>query len=244
MIVLIYVLSILYILGYFIHKLLKILLSYATQINHNIKERIIYMTLLNILDLIFQNTYFLLIAVCIFLTISIVLVFIYIYYRFLLVPVSKIILIGCKLFNTFSFFPITELKRIGVFYFLDKLIFSDKIVSDIVINIILESTVKSAVSDAMYKEIKDSIIKDSSFSLEDICGDTKKKLKENEESISKPQHELSHEDMIKLKREALIKQCTNTQMQNYLSNEDTNFTTGIKNKFFKNVCTATYSGFT
>jgi hypothetical protein len=78
MIVLIYVLSILYILGYFIHKLLKILLSYATQINHNIKERIIYMTLLNILDLIFQNTYFLLIAVCIFLTISIVLVFIYI----------------------------------------------------------------------------------------------------------------------------------------------------------------------
>ena len=48
--------------------------------------------------------------------------------------------------------------------------------------------------------------------------------------------------MIDLKKEALIKQCTNSQMQNSLVNEDNNLTTCIKNKLFKSVCTATYSG--
>ena len=95
----------------------------------------------------------------------------------------------------------------------------------------------------MYEKIKTSILKDARFSLEDICGDTKKKLEQNdnENNISRKRYNLTHEQMTELKRDALIKQCTNAQMQNYLVNEDTNFTTGIKNKLFKNVCTATYS---
>ena len=115
--------------------------------------------------------------------------------------------------------------------------------SGIVVNIILESTVKYSVPKDMYEKIKASILKDAKFSLEDICGDTKKKLEQNdnENNISRKQYGLSHEQMTELKRDALIKQCTNAQMQNYLADEDTNFTTGIKNKLFKNVCTATYS---
>ena len=48
--------------------------------------------------------------------------------------------------------------------------------------------------------------------------------------------------MINLKKEALIKQCTDSQMENSLVNQDNNLTKNIKNKLFKSVCTATYSG--
>ena len=156
---------------------------------------------------------------------------------------SKIWPIGCELYKAFSFYPIGNLKQLGIFDFFDKLIFSGKFVSGIVVNIILESTVKYSVPKDMYAKIKASILKDANFSLEDICGDTKKKLEQNdnENNISRKQYNLTHEQMTELKRDALIKQCTNAQMQNYLVNEDSNFTTGIKNKLFKNVCTATYS---
>ena len=133
--------------------------------------------------------------------------------------------------------------QLGIFAFFDKLIFSGKFVSGIAVNIILESTVKYSVPKDMYEKIKTSILKDARFSLEDICGDTEKKLEQNdnENNISRKRYNLTHEQMTELKRDALIKQCTNAQMQNYLVNEDTNFTTGIKNKLFKNVCTAAYS---
>tara|TARA_B110000114_G_scaffold159552_1_gene175577 strand:- start:2071 stop:2544 length:474 start_codon:yes stop_codon:yes gene_type:complete len=155
---------------------------------------------------------------------------------------SKIWPIGCELYKAFSFYPIKELKQVGVFDFLDKIIFSGKFVSGIVVNIILESTIKYSVNKEMYQEIKKSILKDANFSFEDVCGDTKKELEENDKSMSMNRNGLSHKEMIDLSREALIKHCTNTQMQNYVSNEDSNFTKGIKNKLFKNVCTATYSG--
>jgi hypothetical protein len=243
MIVTIYILSILYILAFFIHKFLKVWLSTSIELNRRIKERIIYRTILKILDIILQNVYLLIVATIIFVSITCFIIFIYIYYRFLLVPISKIWLIGCKLYNAFSFYPIGNLKQLGIFDFFDKLIFSGKFVSGIVINIILESTIKYSVTEEMYNKIKESILKDSKFSLEDICGDTKKQLEENDSknNISRTQYGLSHEQMTELKREALIKQCTNTQMQNYLVDEDNNFTTGIKNKLFKNVCKATYS---
>ena len=138
-----------------------------------------------------------------------------------------------------SFFPIANIKQLGIFDFFDNIIFSGKFASGIVVNIILESTVKASVPSSMYEKIKASILRDSKFSLEDICGDTEKQL---EKAESKTKFELSHEDMIDLKKEALIKQCTNSQMQNSLVNEDNNLTTGIKNKLFKSVCTATYSG--
>ena len=239
MIVLIYVLSILYILAYFIHKFLKVWLSSSRELNRRINKRIIYKTVLKALDIILQNTLFLQIAVVIFVVISCFLVFIYIYYRFLLVPISKVWPIGCELYKMLSFFPIANIKQLGIFDFLDNIIFSGKFASGIVVNIILESTVKASVPSSMYEKIKASILRDSKFSLEDICGDTEKQL---EKAESKTKFELSHEDMIDLKKEALIKQCTNSQMQNSLVNEDNNLTTGIKNKLFKSVCTATYSG--
>jgi hypothetical protein len=242
MIVLIYVLSILYILAYFIHKFLKVWLASATELNRRIKERIVYGIVLKVLDTILQNTYALIAAVIIFIAISCFLVFIYIYYRFLLVPISKIWPIGCELYKAFSFYPIKELKQVGVFDFLDKIIFSGKFVSGIVVNIILESTIKYSVNKEMYQQIKDSILKDANFSFEDVCGDTKKELEENDKTMSMNRNGLSHKEIIELTREALIKQCTNTQQKNYVSNEDSNFTKGIQNKLFKNVCTATYSG--
>ena len=242
MIVLIYVLSILYIFAFFIHKFLKVWLSTSIELNRRIRERIIYMMVLKVLDVILQNIYVLITAVIIFITISCFIVFIYVYYRFLLVPMSKIWPIGCELYKAFSFYPIIELKQVGVFDFLDKIIFSGKFVSGIVVNIILESTIKYSVNKEMYQEIKKSILKDANFSFEDVCGDTKKELEENDKSMSMNRNGLSHKEMIDLSREALIKHCTNTQMQNYVSNEDSNFTKGIKNKLFKSVCTATYSG--
>jgi hypothetical protein len=243
MIVTIYILSILYILAFFIHKFLKAWLSTSIELNRRIRERIIYKTVLKILDIILQNVYVLIASVIIFVSITCFIIFIYIYYRFLLVPISKIWPIGCDLYKAFSFYPIGNLKQLGIFNFFDKLIFSGKVVSGIVVNIILESTVKYSVPKDMYEQIKASILKDAKFSLEDICGDTKKKLEQNdnENNISRKRYGLSHEQMTELKRDALIKQCTNTQMQNYLADEDTNFTTGIKNKLFKNICTATYS---
>jgi hypothetical protein len=243
MIVTIYILSILYILAFFIHKFLKAWLSTSIELNRRIKERIIYKAVLRILDTILQNVYILIASVIIFVSITCFIIFIYIYYRFLLVPISKIWPIGCDLYKAFSFYPIGNLKQLGIFDFFDKLIFSGKVVSGIVVNIILESTVKYSVPKDMYEKIKASVLKDAKFSLEDICGDTKKKLEQNdnENNISRKQYNLTHEQMTELKREALIKQCTNAQMQNYLVDEDTNFTTGIKNKLFKNVCTATYS---
>jgi hypothetical protein len=138
-----------------------------------------------------------------------------------------------------SFFPIENIKQLGIFDFFDNIIFSGKFASGIVVNIILESTVKASVPSSMYEQIKASILRDSKFSLEDICGDTEKQL---EKAESKRKFELSHEDMIDLKKEALIKQCTDSQIQNSLVNEDNNLTKGIKNKLFKSVCTATYSG--
>tara|TARA_B110000261_G_scaffold154720_1_gene186690 strand:+ start:378 stop:1109 length:732 start_codon:yes stop_codon:yes gene_type:complete len=241
MIVLIYTLCILYILAFFIHKALKIWLSTAIELNKRIRKRIVLWTVLKILDIILQNIYILIGAVIIVIGISCFLVFIYIYYRFLLIPISKLWPIGCALYKAFSFFPITELKKIGIFDFLDKILFKNKYESGIVTNIILDATIKNSVSKEMYQQIKDSIIKDSSFSIESICGDTKKLLEQNDQFISQTQKGLSHADMIDLKREALIKQCTNSKMQNYVSNEDSNFTKGIQNKLFKNVCTATYS---
>lgn len=240
MIVLIYILSILYILAFFIHKFLKTWLSTSIELNRRIRERIIYNMVFKVLDVIFQNVYILIVAVIIFISITCFIIFIYIYYRFLLIPISKLWPIGCELYKTFSFFPIGQLKQIGIFNFLDKLIFSGKIVSDIVINIILESTIKYSVSKEMYNKIKNSISKDSKFSIEDICGDTEKKLKIND---TKKTYNLTNEQMTELKREALIKQCVNTQMENYKVDEDNNFTNGIKNKLFKNVCTATYTSF-
>ena len=228
MIVTIYILSILYILAFFIHKFLKVWLSTSIELNRRIRERIVYRTVLKILDIILQNVYILILAVIIFVSITCFIIFIYIYYRFLLVPISKIWPIGCELYKAFSFYPIGNLKQLGIFDFFDKLIFSGKIVSGIVVNIILESTVKYSVPKDMYEQIKASILKDAKFSLEDICGDTKKKLEQNENTISRKQYGLSHEQMTELKRDALIKQCTNSQMQNYLADEDTNFTTGIK----------------
>lgn len=245
MIVLIYVLSILYILAFFIHKFLKAWLSTSIELNRRIRERIVYNMMLKVLDTIFQNVNILIVAVIIFISITCFIIFVYIYYRFLLIPISKIWPIGCDLYKTFSFFPIAHLKQIGIFSFLDKLIFSGKIVSGIVVNIILESTIKYSVSKEMYNKIRNSILDDSKFSIEDICGDTEKKLKENDNqnTISKKDYNLTHEQMTELKREALIKQCVNTQMENYKVNEDNNFTNGIKNKLFKNVCTATYTSF-
>lgn len=242
MIVLIYVLSILYIFAYFIHKFLKIWLSTAKELNRRIKERIVYQIVLKVLDTILQNTYALIGAVIIFITISCFLVFVYIYYRFLLVPMAKIWPIGCELYKVFSFYPIKELKQVGVFDFLDKIIFSGKFVSGIVVNIVLESTIKYSVNKEMYQKIKDSILKDASFTFEDVCGDTKKQLEENDNSMSMNRNGLSHKEIIELTKETLIKQCTNTQQQNYLSSDESDFTKGIKNKLFKNVCTATYSG--
>tara|TARA_B110001450_G_scaffold101560_1_gene96183 strand:+ start:237 stop:959 length:723 start_codon:yes stop_codon:yes gene_type:complete len=239
MIVLIYVLSILYILAYFIHKFLKVWLSSSIELNRRINKRIIYKTVLKALDIILQNTLLLQIAVVIFVVISCFLVFIYIYYRFLLVPISKVWPIGCELYKMLSFFPIANIPSCFIFDFLDNIIFSGKFASGIVVNIILESTVKASVPSSMYEQIKASILRDSKFSLEDICGDTEKQL---EKAESKRNFELSHEDMIDLKKEVLIKQCTDSQMQNSLVNEDNNLTKGIKNKLFKSVCTATYSG--
>jgi len=243
MIVTIYILSILYILAFLFHKFLKTWLSTSLELNRRIRERVIYSAFLKILDIILQNIYVLIVSVIIFVSITCFIIFIYIYYRFLLVPMSKIWPIGCELYKAFSFYPIGNLKQLGIFDFFDKLIFSGKFVSGIVVNIILESTVKYSVPKDMYAKIKASILKDANFSLEDICGDTKKKLEENdnENNISRKQYNLTHEQMTELKRNALIKQCTNAQMQNYLVNEDSNFTTGIKNKLFKNVCTAAYS---
>ena len=90
MIVTIYVLSILYILAYFIHKFLKVWLSTSIELNRRIQERIIYKTVLKILDIILQNVNFLIASVIIFVSITCFIIFIYIYYRFLLVPISKI----------------------------------------------------------------------------------------------------------------------------------------------------------
>ena len=104
MIVLIYVLSILYILLYFIHKFLKIWLSNSIELNKIINQRIIYKTVLKFLDIIFQNILLLQIAVIIFVVITCFIVFIYIYYRFILVPISKVWPIGCELYKMLSFF--------------------------------------------------------------------------------------------------------------------------------------------
>ena len=71
----------------------------------------------------------------------------------------------------------------------------------------------STFNTSMFQSIKDALAKN-----------------DNENNISRKRYNLTHEQMTELKRDALIKQCTNAQMQNYLVNEDTNFTTGIKNK--------------
>ena len=52
MIVTIYILSILYILAFFIHKFLKVWLSTSIELNRRIRERIVYRTVLKILYII------------------------------------------------------------------------------------------------------------------------------------------------------------------------------------------------
>ena len=246
MIVVIYVLSIIYIIAFFLHKILKLLFISSIEFQRRIRERIIYRTVLMYIDMILQNVLFLILAVVIFISITCFLIFIYIYYRFLLVPISKVWPIGCEVYKMLLFFPITDIKKAGIFDFFDKIVFKGKFMSGIVVNIILESTVKHSVTPEIYKKIKDSVAKNSKFSIEDVCGDTKSKstiksLNKNNKHFKK--YGLSYEDMVDLKKQALIKQCTNSKMDNYLSNEDNNFTTNIKNKLLKNVCAAQYADF-
>ena len=246
MIILIYVLSIIYIIAFFLHKFLKVLLMPSLELHRRIRERIVYRMVLTYLDMILQNTTILIGAVIIFVSITTFLIYVYIYYRFLLVPISKVWPIGCAVYKMLLFFPLKDIKQVGIFDFFDKIIFSGKFMSGIAVNIILESTVKHSVSPEIYKKIKDAVLKDSKFSVEDVCGDTKKdKFTSNNNNQHKSKkYGLSQQDMIELKQQALIKQCTNAQMQNHLSNQDTNLTTNIKNKFFKNVCTLQYANFT
>ena len=246
MIILIYVLSIIYIIAFFLHKFLKVLLMPSLELHRRIRERIVYRMVLMYLDMILQNVYILGAAIIIFVAITSFLIYVYIYYRFLLVPISKVWPIGCEVYKMLLFFPLKEIKQVGIFDFFDKIIFSGKFMSGIAVNIVLESTVKHSVSPEIYKKIKDTILKDSKFSVEDVCGDTKKDkfTSNNTNQNNFKKYGLSHEDMIELKQQALIKQCTNTQMQNYLSNQDTNFTTNMKNKFLKNVCALQYANFT
>ena len=242
MIIFIYALSIAYIIAYFLHKILKALFITSLELKRRANERMIYKVVLTVLDLILQNTYILIAAIIIFISITNFLIFVYIYYRFLLVPISKVWPFGCEVYKMLLFFPISDIKKVGIFDFFDKIIFSGKFMSGIVINIILESTVKYSVSPEIYKQIKDAILRDSKFSIKDICGDTKQsKFKSKKPTLKK--YGLSYEDMVELKQQALIKQCTNTQMDNYLSNSDTNFTATIKNRFLKNVCATQYANF-
>lgn len=246
MIVIIYVLSIIYIIAYFLHKILKVLFISSLELKRRVNERIIYRTILTFLDMILQNVYILIAAVIIFVAITCFLIFVYIYYRFLLVPISKIWPIGCTVYKMLLFFPMKEIKQVGIFDFFDKIVFSGKYMSGIVVNIILESTVKHSVSPEMYKEIKDAVLKDSKFSIKDVCGDTKKSKFTTQNTSNNPKfrkYGLSYEEMVELKKQALIEQCTNAQMDNYLSNKDTNFTTNIKNKLLKNVCATQYADF-
>ena len=247
MIVIIYVLSIIYIIVYFLHKLLKVLFIPSLELKRRVNERIVYKLVLNFLDMILQNVYILILAVIIFVSITCFLIFVYIYYRFLLVPISKIWPIGCTVYKMLLFFPMKDIKNLGIFDFFDKIIFSGKFMSGIAVNIILESTVKNSVSPEMYREIKDAILRDSKFSVKDVCGDTKKS-KFTSNNISNPnpkfkQQGMSYEDMVELKKQSLIAQCTNSQMDNYLSNKDNNFNTNIKNKLLKNVCATQYADF-
>tara|TARA_X000000368_G_C22918412_1_gene661900 strand:+ start:195 stop:941 length:747 start_codon:yes stop_codon:yes gene_type:complete len=247
MIILIYVLSIIYIIAYFLHKIFRALFIPSLELKRRVRERVVYNAVLTALDMILQNVYILIGAIIIFVSITNFLIFVYIYYRFLLIPISKIWPFGCEVYKMLLFFPISDIKKIGIFDFFDKIIFSGKFMSGIAVNIILESTVKYSVSPEIYKQIKDAILKDAKFSIKDICGDTKEsKSSKSSKSSKQPtfkKYGLTYEDMVELKQQALIKQCTNTQMNNYLSNTDTNFTSKIKNKLLKNVCATQYANF-
>ena len=153
MIITIYVLSILYIIMFFLYKFLKILFIPARELRRRVNSRIVYWFILTILDWIFQNIYILIAAIIIFITITCFLIFIYIYYRFILIPISKIWPIGCEIYKILAFFPIAEVKTMGIFSFLDKLIFNSNFKSGIAVNIILESTIKHSVPRDTYNKI-------------------------------------------------------------------------------------------
>ena len=241
MIITIYVLSILYIIIFFLYKFLKILFIPAKELKRRINSRVIYWFILTILDWIFQNIYILIAAIIIFITITCFLIFIYIYYRFILVPISKIWPIGCEIYKILAFFPIAEVKTMGIFSFLDKLIFNSNFKSGIAINIILESTIKHSVPRDTYNKIKDVILKDSKFSIEEVCGDLSKKLENKEQMYNNTNLNLSEQDIIELKKDALIKHCVNTQIQNNVYTNNPDVMSKITNKLYKNACTAKFS---
>ena len=66
MIITIYVLSILYIIMFFLYKFLKILFIPARELRRRVNSRIVYWFILTILDWIFQNIYILIAAIIIF----------------------------------------------------------------------------------------------------------------------------------------------------------------------------------
>ena len=128
----------------------------------------------------------------------------------------------------------------GIFSFLDKLIFNSNFKSGIAVNIILESTIKHSVPRDTYNKIKDAILKDSRFSIEEVCGDLSKKL-ENKEQMYNTNLNLSEQDIIELKKDALIKHCVNTQIQNNIYTNNPDVMSKITNKLYKNACTAKFS---
>lgn len=242
----IYIIAIVYILLFFIHKFFKFILSNSQKLTDRYQKRLIIRKFLQALDFIFNNILLLIISIVTIISISFFIIIIYIYYKFLLVPISKVALIGCEIYKIFAFFPIIEIKSTGIFTFLDKLFFKNKLVADALIKLILETTIKHNVSDEMFKNIEESIYKDKDtpFIINDICGDIKEKQNPNEHKRKYNERKpniIKETDKINYKQQELINQCVITETANNPLNPNFNYTGIIKNKLLYNVCSSRYT---
>lgn len=237
-IIIIYASAILYILLFFIHKILTFVFSLSRQLRERYYKRAVYRWLIYALDLIF-NIYFLITAFIIITVITTFIIIIYIYYKFLLIPISKVWPIGCEMYKIFAFFPITDIKLTGIFQFLDFFIFKSKILSDILIKLILEHTIKHNISHEMFKNIEKSIYKDlnTELTFNDICGDTR-----NNRRSTNTNHNVQTENVqketnnIDSKQKDIIKQCVYTLTPNNTLYTKNNYINNMKNKLLYNIC--------
>ena len=68
-----------------------------------------------------------------------------------------------------------------------------------------------------------------------------KKLENKEQMYNNRNLNLSEQDIIELKKDALIKHCVNTQIQNNVYTNNPDVMSKITNKLYKNACTAKFS---